>query len=122
MGQEANEPGSDEVGADLRTIRCRVCGTAVTFERLDHRPPSTCSKECRDFVRMTQKWACAARKLFGQKTIHEEATGAVTPKGLRMRLTHAIREAADEVVESATEAAEDARETIKAAKVAGGAA
>lgn len=98
----------------LRTVKCKVCGTSITFERRRGRPPEHCSPVCAEFSRQSARWAFAARALLADHPgLRAEGTGGrVTPKGLRMRIRHAVMTAATEVTETATEAAEVAREDL----------
>ena len=99
--------------ARLRTVKCMVCGAPITYTVRRGRPPEACEGAHAEFRRMTLRWESAARALFADPALRQEGSGGrVTPKGMRMRLRHAVNEAAATVIDAAQDAADDARERI----------
>jgi hypothetical protein len=101
----------------LRTYYCSECGRPNTIERGPGATPLTCphpAYPCKAFREATQRLESAARAMFSHPDLALEGEGDVTVKGLRMRIRNRVRAAAAEVVEEANDAADHARETLRA--------
>src|SRR5687767_6448157 len=105
----------------LHVWRCEVCGLRHSRPVGPGAPPRYCPEvdplgeptgyPCAEWARQRDRYMSATRKLFAHPAMRGEGSGSdVTPKGLRMRIRHRLRDAWDSLRDVALDAADDARD------------